>query len=104
MNPFAINGVENHIHILVTIPATKDIAKALQELRSNSSRWMREHVGKFQWQESYGAFSVSQSNVDVVAEYIAKQREHHKKKTFEEEFITLLEKHGVKYDPEFVFG
>ena len=103
MNPFAINGVENHMHVLLTIPATKDVAKAVQELKANSSRWMREHVSRFQWQEGYGAFSVSRSSVDAVAKYIARQQEHHRRKTFEQEFIALLEKHGVQYDPKYVF-
>jgi REP element-mobilizing transposase RayT len=102
MHPFAIGGIEDHVHILLTIPATKDIAKAVQEIKSNSSRWMREHVKLFQWQEGYGSFSVSKSSVSAVAKYIGRQGEHHRKITFEEEFIALLEKHGVEYDPKYV--
>jgi REP element-mobilizing transposase RayT len=104
MHPFAIGGIEDHIHILLTIPATKDIAKAVQEIKANSSRWMRQHIKTFQWQEGYGSFSVSKSNVSAVAKYIGGQREHHRRITFEEEFIALLEKHGVEYDPKYVFG
>jgi REP element-mobilizing transposase RayT len=104
MNPFAIGGVEDHVHILLTIPATKDIAKAVQELKANSSRWMREHIRSFQWQEGYAAFSVSKSNVSAVAEYIGNQAEHHRKISFEDEFIALLDRNGVEYNPKYVFG
>jgi putative transposase len=104
MQPFAIGGIEDHVHILVALPATKDVAKATQELKANSSRWLRQRIRLFSWQEGYGSFSVSKSNIARVAKYIGMQKEHHRKISFEDEFIALLEKHGVEYDPKYVFG
>lgn len=104
MEPFAVGGIEDHIHVLVAIPATKDIAKAVREIKANSSRWLHERVRTFQWQEGYGAFSVSRSNLSAVAKYVGSQKEHHRRTNFEKEFIALLEKHGIAYDPKYVFG
>ena len=73
-------------------------------LKANSSRWLGEHGFDFSWQEGYGAFSVSASNAEAVRHYIERQPEHHARHSFEDEFISLLRKSGVKYDPEFVFG
>jgi putative transposase len=104
MQPFAIGGIEDHIHLLVSIPSTKHVAKAVQEIKANSSRWISSHVHGFGWQEGYAAFSVSKSNINAVAKYIGEQKEHHRKLTFEQEFVALLKKHGVDHDPKFVFG
>jgi putative transposase len=90
MQPLAIGGIEDHIHLLVSIPSTKHIAKAVQELKSNSSSWISSRVRGFSWQEGYAAFSVSRSNLAAVSRYIGTQREHHRKLTFEQEFIALL--------------
>jgi putative transposase len=100
----AIGGIANHVHLLLAIPQTMTIASAVNALKANSSRWMREHNKDFEWQKGYGAFSVSPSQVGVVKQYIRIQPEHHAKHTFEEEFISLLEKCGVDYDPKYVFG
>jgi hypothetical protein len=75
----------------------------VQSLKANSSRWIREQAGRFQWQKGYGAFSVSESAKPKVLEYIANQREHHARHSFEDEFIALLKKHNVDYDPRYVF-
>lgn len=104
MQPLAIGGIHDHIHLLVSIPSTKHVAKAVQELKSNSSRWVSSHVRGFSWQEGYAAFSVSKSNLAAVSRYIGTQKEHHRKLTFEQEFVALLKNHGVDYDPKFVFG
>ena len=80
------------------------LAKALQELKGNSSRWLREHGVKFTWQEGYGAFNVNQSQKLVVADCIARQAEHHTKWSFEQEFMTLLRDSGATYDSRYVFG
>ena len=80
------------------------LAKAVQLLKGSSSKWINEHGSKFAWQEGYGAFSVSASNLDTVVRYIADQERHHRKATFEQEFIAFLKKHKVKYDPKYVFG
>jgi putative transposase len=97
-------GTANHTHLLIVLPATVPLAKAIQVLKANSSRWLGEHGFDFAWQEGYGAFSVSASNVEAVRHYIEHQPEHHAKHSFEDEFVSLLRKSGVKYDPEFVFG
>jgi len=73
-------------------------------LKRNSSKWIGEQGIEFAWQEGYGAFSVSSSNLGAVARYIANQESHHRKFSFEEEFRALLEKHGVEYDPKYMFG
>src|SRR5512143_3761139 len=93
----AVGGFSNHVHLLVSIPQTATVASALNRFKANSSRWMREHGKNFEWQKGYGAFSVSPSQVPIVKEYIRTQAEHHAKHTFEEEFISLLQKCGVDY-------
>jgi putative transposase len=97
-------GTANHAHLLIALPATMPLAKAVQVLKANSSRWLNEHGFDFDWQEGYGAFSVSASNVPAVKEYIEHQAEHHAKHTFEDEFVSWLRKSGVEYDPQFLFG
>lgn len=97
-------GAANHVHLLIALPATVALAKAVQVLKANSSRWVGEHGFDFAWQEGYAAFSVSPSNVDAVKRYIEHQDEHHAKHSFEDEFVSLLRKSGVEYDRTFVFG
>ncbi len=97
-------GTANHAHLLIALPATVPLAKAIQVLKANSSRWLSEHGFDFAWQDGYGAFSVSASNVAAVKEYIDRQAAHHRKYSFEDELVTLLRKSGVPYDPDFVFG
>jgi putative transposase len=100
----AAGGTANHLHLLLLLPQTVTLSKALQELKANTSRWLRETSSKFQWQEGYGAFNVSQSQRATVTNYIANQGEHHQTRTFEEEFIAMLQRSGIQYDPRFVFG
>lgn len=97
-------GTANHAHLLIALPATMQLAKAMQILKANSSRWLGEHGFDFAWQDGYGAFSVSSSNLGAVRYYIEHQPEHHAKHTFEDEFVSLLRKCNVTYDPQFVFG
>ncbi len=97
-------GTANHIHLLIALPPTIALSKTLQTIKSYSSRWMTEHGVDFKWQEGYGAFSVSPSQVEVVEKYIRHQAEHHKKRSFEEEFVFLLKSSGIDYDPRYVFG
>ena len=91
----AAGGTTNHIHLLIHVPPAMALAKAVQELKGNSSRWLHERGVEFEWQQGYGAFSVSQSQKHVVAGYIAHQAEHHRKWSFEQEFMTLLRKSGA---------
>jgi REP element-mobilizing transposase RayT len=100
----AIGGMEDHIHLLIQLPATMALANAILAIKSNSSRWANEGGHKLAWQKGYAAFSVSASNVPAVVRYIQNQEAHHRKMTFDEELVTLLRKHGVQFDPQFVFG
>jgi putative transposase len=100
-----IGGTENHLHILLSLQATIPLAKAVQLVKGASSRWMNEeHTQDFAWQEGYGAFTVGISQKDDTITYIRSQAEHHRKRSFEEEFLAFLKKHGVKYDPQHVWG
>lgn len=97
----ATGGTSNHVHLLIALPASASLAQAVQKLKGSSSRWMGEG---FSWQEGYGAFSVSPSQVKVVKGYIQNQEEHHRKRNFEQEFVTLLRNCGIAYDERYVFG
>lgn len=101
----AINGFDDHAHLLIAPPPTVALSKIVQELKAISSKWMGE-MGhpRFAWQQGFAAFSVSESMLSTVAAYIRTQREHHARHTFEAEFLTLLRRNGVPYDPKFVFG
>ena len=100
-----IGGIDNHVHILMSVPETIPISKAVQTLKAYSSKWLNETgSSKFAWQEGYAAFSVSQSNADKVAAYIRGQAEHHAKHSYEDEFRSLLLRNGVTYDERYVFG
>jgi len=95
MHAVAIVGIDDHLHALVNLGAKLSIAKAAQILKANSSRWMNQHPGaRFEWQEGYFACSVSRSQVPTVRQYVANQREHHRKMDSESEFELLLKKHG----------
>jgi putative transposase len=100
----AAGGMPNHCHLLFLLPATISLASAINIFKTNSSRFLHECGLVFQWQNGYGAFSVSVSQLDQVAAYIRHQPDHHKKMTFEEEFLALLKKAGIPYDPKYVLG
>jgi REP element-mobilizing transposase RayT len=100
----SIGGMEDHIHMLLQFPATVMIADAIRDIKANSSGWMSREIGMFDWQQGYGGFGVSKSNIAAVVRYIQNQEQHHKKMTFEEEFIGMLKKAGIEYDPRYVFG
>lgn len=98
MAPIAINGMDDHAHVLFHLPPTIALSKAVQLLKTNSSKWMNDHGRRFAWQDGYGGFSVSVSNTATVARYIRNQEQHHRKMTFEQEYRALLKKHGI--DPD----
>src|SRR5216684_3061084 len=100
----AVGGMDDHDHSLVQIPATLALARAVLTIKSNSSRWTHERGQKVEWQEGYGAFSVSASNVSTVERYIRNQAAHHRRMSFEEEFVALLKRHGVEFDAKYMFG
>jgi putative transposase len=85
-------------------PPTLMIADAIRDIKANSSGWMSDEIGTFAWQQGYGGFGVSKSNIAAVVRYIQNQEQHHKRMTFEEEFIAMLKKAGVEYDRRYVFG
>jgi putative transposase len=102
----AIGGTGNHVHGLLVVGTNWSTAKAMQKWKGLSSKWVHETFPgehDFAWQDGYGAFSISQSNVKQVATYIEEQAEHHKRITFEEEYVALLKRHGIAYDPRYVF-
>ena len=107
MKALAVGGIENHMHILTSLPPTITIAKGVQLLKGGSSKWIHEtfpiHAG-FAWQEGYGGFSIGVSGIDDTVAYIQNQREHHRHMTFEEEFIAFLNRHGIPYDERYVWG
>jgi len=100
----AIDGMEDHVHLLIQIPATLALAKSVNTLKSNSSKWANDEGFPLAWQKGYAAFSVSASNIPAVVRYIRNQESHHRKMNFETEFLALLKKHNVEFDPKFVFG
>ena len=107
MTALQVGGVEDHIHALVTAPATLAPMQMAQFLKGDSSKWIHgefPRLGGFAWQDGYGAFTMSTSKVPSVIAYIQNQREHHRKKTFQEEYRELLEKHGIEYDERYIWG
>ena len=104
MAPIAIGGFDNHAHVLLHVPPTISVAKAVMLLKANSSRWMSRNIKQFKWQDGYAAFGVSVSNTASVANYVRNQESHHKKRSFEDEYLALLRKHGVEFDPKYVFA
>ena len=103
----AMNAMPDHLHMLWELKPTSSLSDAMRVLKANSSRWVgetQETRKPFAWQTGYAAFSVSRSNVSAVANYIDAQEMHHRKRSFHEEFIELLVKHGIAYDPKYVFG
>jgi putative transposase len=97
-------GTPNHVHLLLDLPTTIQVAEAVQQLKGNSSRWLNRPRAPFAWQQGYGAFSVGQSQRQTLVDYIARQEEHHKKWSFEQEFVATLQKYEIAYDAHFVFG
>jgi putative transposase len=101
-----VGGYTNHIHILCMLSKKIPLMKLLEELKSHSSKWIKTKGVKysnFYWQDGYGAFSVKPSDVEVAIAYIENQKEHHAKRTFEQEYRTFLKKYGVKYDERYVW-
>lgn len=104
MKALAIGGTADHIHTLLSLPATMNIAKAVQLIKGGSSKWIHDTFHKsreFAWQEGYGAFTVSRSQMKKTVAYIDAQKEHHRKKSFRDEFIEFLDKHEIEYDPRY---
>jgi REP-associated tyrosine transposase len=97
-------GTANHVHPLIALSPTMTLANAVQNLKAHSSRWMKQDVPRFAWQEGYGGFGVSELQRQTVLDYIGSQAEHHRKWSYEQEFLTLVRKSGVEFDPRYLFG
>ncbi|MBP7496486.1 MAG: IS200/IS605 family transposase [Bacteroidales bacterium] len=103
----AINGMPEHIHIFVGYKPHQLIPDLMQDIKGSSSKWInikKFNRGKFQWQESYGAFSYSHSHIDRVVKYIINQEQHHKKRTFREEYLELLKNFDVEFNERYIFN
>jgi putative transposase len=107
MTPVCIGGFDDHVHLLLGLSATCSVSEALRLIKGASSKWIGETfpgMGQFNWQDGYGAFTIGMSQIDGTVRYIRGQREHHRIKSFQEEYLAFLEKHRVQYDPKYVFG
>ncbi len=103
----ACGGMPDHIHLVVSMSATKSVSKTIQVIKSNSAKWINEHHfndKEFTWQRGYGAFSLGQSGLINAVRYIQNQKKHHKHKTFKEEYIQLLERYQIDYDEQYLWG
>jgi|SRR5438477_12438212 len=106
MKAIEIGGMPDHVHILLSLPSTLSIAKALQLIKGGSSKWVHDTFLEhrvFGWQAKYGAFSVSVSQLETIIQYIKGQEEHHRKMTFQEEFLALLKKHQIGYGERYLW-
>ena len=101
--PLIVNGVADHVHMLLTLPSTVTLAEAMRKIKAKSSHWMRQGPRDFAWQTGYAAFSVSQSNVAGVRKYIANQAAHHKRVAFKDEFLSLLKRNELEYEERFLW-
>jgi putative transposase len=103
----AIGGMPDHVHLLVRFHPDLPVSTLVRKLKAKSSRWVKQRKAgdpRFAWQSGYGAFSVSGSQAAAVRRYIANQTDHHRKRTFPEEYLALLEKHGIEFDERYVLG
>ena len=102
----SINGMPDHIHLLIGLRPTQSISDLLQDIKGNSSKWINEkHLvnGRFSWQEGYGAFSYRKEDIPVLIKYIDNQERHHQRKSFKEEYLDLLKEFEIEYDDKYVF-
>ncbi|MEX2218357.1 MAG: IS200/IS605 family transposase [Phycisphaerales bacterium] len=102
---YAIGGTADHVHLLIRWRPDMSLSDLMRNVKGGSSTWVHQTLGlrEFAWQEGYGAFTVSQSGIEDVKAYIARQEEHHRVKTFKEEYIEFLDRHEIEYDLKYVF-
>ncbi len=101
-----LNGIPDHVHALIGFRPSQSLSDLMQDIKGDSSRWINTNrltTGKFSWQEGYGAFSYSKSQIPVVTRYILNQKEHHRKKSFMEEYVKILDDFGIDYDERYIF-
>jgi REP element-mobilizing transposase RayT len=102
----AVNCMPDHTHIFIGIKPVQSISDLVRDIKTNSSTFITDKKivkSKFNWQEGYGAFSYSHSHIDSVVKYVLNQEEHHRKKTFKEEYLEFLQKFDIEYDPKYLF-
>lgn len=102
INLRAIGGTADHVHLLMDMPKTRTVADVMRELKANSSARLRKSTPGFAWQDGYAAISVSPTAAEAVTRYIQKQQEHHRRSSFEEEYVAILHKAGIEYDSKYV--
>jgi REP element-mobilizing transposase RayT len=103
----AIGGTEDHVHCLIKLKPRHPLSEIIKKLKANSSKWANANnkiEGRFAWQSGYAAYSVSQSQLPLVIGYIAKQEKHHRRRPFKEEYVSLLNKHGVTFDKDYLWN
>lgn len=100
-----IGGVEDHVHILAGLSPSLAVSDVIRDVKASSSKWMGDegHVDTFEWQKGYGAFTVSYDRVEAIRKYIRNQKVHHRTKTFQEEYIDFLQRHGIEFRLEYLF-
>ena len=104
--PIIVNGVTDHVHLFIGLKPVMPLSDLVRDIKNNTSNFINEMklvMGKFSWQEGYGAFSYSHSQLDTVYQYVLNQEEHHKKKTFREEYIDFLQKFEIEHDEKYLF-
>lgn len=104
--PIIIGGINDHVHVLTSLPKTMALADFVRIVKADSSKWIKlldSHYANFAWQEGYGAFSVSPSLIEKTINYIRNQADHHRKHTFQEEYKRFLDAYGIEYDERFAF-
>jgi len=104
--PIRINGTANHIHVLAKLRQDKAVSDVVRAIKANTSKWIKRTFptnATFAWQDGYGAFTVSQSQIDRVRRYVENQETHHRQTTFEEEFVALLKAHGIEFDERYLW-
>ena len=107
MKALQIGGMPDHVHVILGLPPTQTVSKTMQQLKGGSSKWIKETFPRmrgFGWQDGYGAFTVSKSNLPEAIKYVQDQREHHRVKSFQEEYLAFLIRHGIEYDERYVWG
>jgi REP element-mobilizing transposase RayT len=103
---YRVGGVADHVHLIIRLSRTVAVASVVEELKTSSSKWLKtqsRELAKFAWQRGYGVFSVGPSNLPAVVAYIAKQEEHHRTQTFQEEYLAFLNKYGISFDDRYVW-
>lgn len=103
----AVGGTEDHVHLLLSLPATIPVSKAVQLIKGGSSKWIHSAFSQqrlFSWQEAYGAFSIGISQIPETIAYIQNQEEHHRRRSFQSEFLAFLKKHQIQHDQQYIWG